>query len=204
MRKTSSEKLTPLMRQYYNIKSKYPGVILFFRLGDFYEMFGEDAVQAAPLLDVVLTNKAGTPMCGVPYHSVSSYIRKLITTGLKVAVCEQLEEPSVSKGIVKRGVTKVITPGTILEDTLLESKENNFIMSIAFDDSTMSVALAAADISTGEFFASETSLKLLDTEISKYRPGELVISSSNAKNKWIQDFAASIKVPISYVNDCFF
>lgn len=204
MRKTSSEKLTPLMRQYYSIKNKYPDVILFFRLGDFYEMFGEDAVQAAPVLDVVLTNRAGTPMCGVPYHSVTPYIRKLITTGLKVAVCEQLEESSISKGIVKRGVTKVITPGTILEDTLLESKENNFLMSIVFDEYAMSVALAAADISTGEFFASETSLKFLDAEISKYNPGELVISSSTAKNKRIQDFAASVKTPISYVNDCFF
>jgi len=204
MRKTSSEKLTPLMRQYYSIKNKYPDVILFFRLGDFYEMFGEDAVQAAPVLDVVLTNRAGTPMCGVPYHSVTPYIRKLITTGLKVAVCEQLEESGISKGIVKRGVTKVITPGTILEDTLLESKENNFLMSIVFDEYAMSVALAAADISTGEFFASETSLKLLDAEISKYNPGELIISSSTAKNKSIQDFAASVKAPISYVNDCFF
>ncbi|MDR1433952.1 DNA mismatch repair protein MutS [Candidatus Endomicrobiellum devescovinae] len=204
MRKTSSEKLTPLMRQYYSIKNKYPDVILFFRLGDFYEMFGEDAVQAAPVLDVVLTNRAGTPMCGVPYHSVTPYIRKLITTGLKVAVCEQLEESGISKGIVKRGVTKVITPGTILEDTLLESKENNFLMSIVFDEYAMSVALAAADISTGEFFASETSLKFLDAEISKYNPGELVISSSTAKNKRIQDFAASVKTPISYVNDCFF
>ncbi|MDR2645409.1 MAG: DNA mismatch repair protein MutS [Endomicrobium sp.] len=204
MRKTSSEKLTPLMNQYYSIKNKYPGVILFFRLGDFYEMFGEDAVQAAPVLDVVLTNRAGTPMCGVPYHSVTPYIRKLITTGLKVAVCEQLEESGISKGIVKRGVTKVITPGTILEDTLLESKENNFLMSIVFDEYAMSVALAAADISTGEFFASETSLKLLDAEISKYNPGELVISSSTTKNKKIQDFVTSVKAPISYVNDCFF
>ncbi|MDR2811753.1 MAG: DNA mismatch repair protein MutS, partial [Endomicrobium sp.] len=165
---------------------------------------GEDAVQAAPVLDVVLTNRAGTPMCGVPYHSVTPYIRKLITTGLKVAVCEQLEESGISKGIVKRGVTKVITPGTILEDTLLESKENNFLMSIAFDEYTMSVSLAASDISTGEFFASETSLKLLDSEISKYNPGELVISSNTAKYKWIQDFTASVKAPISYVNDCFF
>jgi DNA mismatch repair protein MutS len=105
---------------------------------------------------------------------------------------------------VKRGVTKVITPGTILEDTLLESKENNFLMSIVFDEYAMSVALAASDISTGEFFASETALKLLDAEISKYNPGELIISSSTAKNKKIQDFTASVKASISYVNDCFF
>ncbi|MDR3195392.1 MAG: DNA mismatch repair protein MutS [Endomicrobium sp.] len=204
MNKTPSEKLTPLMKQYYDIKNKYPGVILFFRLGDFYEMFGEDAAQAAPVLEVVLTKKAGVPMCGIPYHSVNSYIRKLITKGFRVAVCEQLEESGASKGIVKRGVTKVITPGTVLEDTLLESKENNFLMAVVFDEYAISAAFAAADISTGEFFTSETSLKLLDTEISKYNLGELVISSSAVKNKRIQDFATSVKVHISYVDDCFF
>jgi DNA mismatch repair protein MutS len=204
MIKKYSEKLTPLMMQYYDIKNKYPGMILFFRLGDFYEMFGTDAELAAPVMEVVLTKRTGLPMCGVPYHSVNSYIRKLITKGFKVAICEQLEEPGVSKGIVKRGVTKVITPGTVLEDILLESKENNFLMTVAFDEYTMSAAFAVADISTGDFFCSETSLKLLDTEISKYNPGELVISESNAKNKRIQDFVSCVKVPASDVNDYFF
>jgi DNA mismatch repair protein MutS len=204
MSKISSQKLTPLMMQYHDIKSKYPGMILFFRLGDFYEMFGEDAVQAAPILEVVLTHRQGMHMCGVPYHSVNSYIRKLIVMGFKVAICEQLEEPGSSKGLVKRGVTKVITPGTVLEDTLLESKENNFLMAVAFDEYIMSAAFAAADISTGDFFTSETSLKLLDTEISKYNPGELIISSSNAKINAVQNFLASVKAPISDINDCLF
>jgi DNA mismatch repair protein MutS len=203
MSKTASQKLTPLMMQYHDIKSKYPGMILFFRLGDFYEMFGEDAVQAAPILEVVLTHRQGMHMCGVPYHSVNSYIRKLIANGSKVAICEQLEEPGASKGIVKRGVIKVITPGTVLEDTLLESKENNFLMAVIFDECTMSAAFAAADISTGDFFTSKTSLKLLDTEISKYNPGELIISASNAKST-LQNLAASVKVPISDINDYLF
>jgi DNA mismatch repair protein MutS len=181
MIKKSSEKMTSLMMQYYDIKNKYPGMVLFFRLGEFDEMFGADAELAAPVMEVVLTKRTGLPMCGVPYHSVNSYIRKLITKGFKVAICEQLEESGVSKGIVKRGVTKVITPGTALEDILLESKENNFLMTVVFDEYTMSAAFAVADISTGDFLASETSLKLLDTEISKYNPGELVISESNAK-----------------------
>jgi DNA mismatch repair protein MutS len=204
MSKIFPQKLTPLMMQYYDIKSKYPDMILLFRLGDFYEMFGEDATQAAPVLEVVLTHRQGMPMCGVPYHSVNSYIRKLIIKGFKVAICEQLEDPGSSKGIVKRGVTKVITPGTVLEDTLLESKENNFIMAVVFDEYTMAAAFAAADISTGDFFTSETSLKLLDTEISKYSPGELIISASNLKINTVRNFIAGVKIHTSDINDCFF
>ncbi|MDR2437553.1 MAG: DNA mismatch repair protein MutS [Endomicrobium sp.] len=204
MSKTSPQKLTPLMMQYYDIKSKYPGMILFFRLGDFYEMFGEDATQAAPVLEVVLTHRQGVSMCGVPYHSVNSYIRNLIIKGFKVAICEQLEDPGSSKGIVKRGVTKVITPGTVLEDTLLESRKNNFIMAVVFDEYTMAAAFATADISTGDFFTSETSLKLFDTEISKYNPGELIVSASNLKINTVQNFIVSVNVPISDINDCFF
>ncbi|MCA6080071.1 MAG: DNA mismatch repair protein MutS [Endomicrobium sp.] len=192
------------MKQYWDIKAKYSGMVLFFRLGDFYEMFGGDAIKAAPILEVVLTQRAGTPMCGVPYHSINSYIRKLITKGFKVAICEQLEEPGAAKGIVKRGVTKVITPGTILEDTLLESKENNFLMSVTFDEITMCAAFAAADISTGEFFTSEATLKSIETEVSKYNPGELIISAGNMQNKYISDFMTKLKLPVSDINNSFF
>ncbi|MDR3092771.1 MAG: DNA mismatch repair protein MutS [Endomicrobium sp.] len=192
------------MKQYWDIKAKYSGMVLFFRLGDFYEMFGDDAIKAAPILEVVLTQRAGTPMCGVPHHSINSYIRKLITKGFKVAICEQLEEPGAAKGIVKRGVTKVITPGTILEDTLLESKENNFLMSVTFDEITMCAAFAAADISTGEFFTSETTLKSIETEVSKYNPGELIISAGNMQNKYISDFMTKLKLPVSDINNSFF
>ncbi len=192
------------MQQYWNIKAKYSGMILFFRLGDFYEMFGDDAIKAAPVMEVVLTQRTGTPMCGVPYHSVNSYIRKLITKGFKVALCEQLEEPGASKGIVKRGVTRVITPGTVLEDTLLESKENNFLMSVIFDESTFNAAFAAADISTGEFFVSETSLSSFEAEISKYNPGEIVFSAKNLLNPKIAAFTAKISTPVSEAGDSSF
>ncbi|GMO54264.1 MAG: DNA mismatch repair protein MutS [Candidatus Endomicrobiellum trichonymphae] len=192
------------MKQYWNIKAKYSGMVLFFRLGDFYEMFGDDAVKAAPVLEVVLTRRVGIPMCGVPYHSVNSYIRKLITKGFKVAICEQLEESGTTKGIVKRGVTKVLTPGTILEDTLLESKENNFLMSVIFDDTAASATFAAADISTGEFFVSETTLKSIEAEVLKYNPGELIISAGSMQNKHISDFTAKLKVTVSDIDNSFF
>ncbi|MDR3256846.1 MAG: DNA mismatch repair protein MutS [Endomicrobium sp.] len=192
------------MQQYWDIKAKYSEVILFFRLGDFYEMFSDDAVKAAPVLEVVLTQRAGMPMCGIPYHSANSYIRKLITKGFKVAICEQLEESGTTRGIVKRGVTKIITPGTVLEDTLLESKKNNFLMSIIFNETTLLAAYGAADISTGEFFTSETTLKSIETEISKYNPSELIISASNKQNEQISNFTSKLKVSVSDVNNSFF
>jgi DNA mismatch repair protein MutS len=202
--KKSFEKITPLMQQYLDIKTKYLNEVLFFRLGDFYEMFSDDAVKVAPILEVVLTQRNGIPMCGVPYHSANSYIRKLITKGLKVAICEQLDVPGNAKGIVKRGVTKVITPGTVLEDILLESKKNNFLMSLAIDDVLLSTAFAVADISTGDFFTSKITLKSVETEILKYNPGELVISSLSMRNRLISDFLVKIKIPISDVSDLFF
>lgn len=196
--------MTPLMRQYREIKEKYCGMILFFRLGDFYEMFADDAVKAAPVMEVVLTHRAGTPMCGVPYHSASSYIRKLINKGFKVAVCEQLEEPGASKGIVKRGVTRVITPGTVLEDILLQAKENNYLMSFCFDEQSMAGAFAAADISTGEFFVSECSPETFEAEISKYRPGEIIIPSENLLNGRLSRYARGLKIPVSETEDGYF
>ncbi len=189
------------MEQYWDMKAKYSGMVLFLRLGDFYEMFGDDAVKAAPVLEVVLTQRTGIPMCGVPYHSLNSYIRKLITKGFKVAICEQLEESGISKGIVKRGVTKVLTPGTILEDALLESKKNNFLMSVIFDDAAAFATFAAADISTGEFFVSETTSKSIGAEISKYNIGELIISAVNMQNKHISDFTAKLKVTVSDIDN---
>ncbi|MDR2666403.1 MAG: DNA mismatch repair protein MutS [Endomicrobium sp.] len=203
--KKSLDKMTPLMQQYWDIKAKYSNMVLFFRLGDFYEMFSDDAVKAAPILEVVLTQRNGVSMCGIPYHSANSYIRKLITKGLKVAICEQLEVPgNVLKGIVKRGVTKIITPGTLLEDVLLESKKNNFLMSLVFDNALLYTAFAVADISTGDFFASEMALKSIETEILKYNPGELIVSSVTTRNKPILDFLEKFKIPISNVKDSFF
>ncbi|MDR3049184.1 MAG: DNA mismatch repair protein MutS [Elusimicrobiota bacterium] len=191
------------MKQYWDIKSKYPDMILLFRLGDFYEMFADDAVKAAPVLEVSLTHRLDLPMCGVPYHAVNHYIRKLINHGFKAAICDQLEEASAAKGIVKRGVTSVVTPGTVIEDILLDTSENNFLFAIAFDKDCLKVAIAAADISTGDFFASSCDLKRLNSEIEKYNPKEIIIASKNANAKIITELSQKQKT-ITEISDMYF
>ncbi|MCL2389686.1 MAG: DNA mismatch repair protein MutS, partial [Elusimicrobia bacterium] len=185
------------MAQYWSIKADYPDAILFFRLGDFYEMFGPDAQKAAAPLEVVLTMRQGIPMCGVPYHASAGYIKKLIKAGFKVAVCEQLEEAGVSKGIVKRGVTRVITPGTIFEDSLLEARQNNYLMSVYFDAGFTLASIAAADISTGSFFTLQTSFKDLQSEILKYSPGEILTPLGTAENQTLQNVLNQTQVSVS-------
>jgi DNA mismatch repair protein MutS len=204
--KNTTKGLTPLMKQYWDIKSKHPKAVLFFRLGDFYEMFADDAIKVSPILEVVLTQRAGVPMCGVPHHSVNSYIKKVISKGLKVAVCEQLEESVVvKKGIVKRGVTRIITPGTLLEDDLLESKKNNFLMSIIFSEFDISVAYyAVADISTGEFFTSKTTLKSVENEVLKYRPSEVIIPAGSIQDERILILKSRTKSYVSSIDISFF
>src|SRR5512137_854168 len=129
--------LTPMMRQYLEIKAEYPDAILFFRLGDFYEMFLDDAVKASRILDIALTSRnknadgADVPLCGIPYHSCTPYIAKLIEAGEKVAICEQVEDPKLTKGIVKRQVVKVVTPGLVIDSDSLSPKENNYLLSLA-------------------------------------------------------------------------
>ncbi|MGP1568101.1 MAG: DNA mismatch repair protein MutS [Peptoanaerobacter stomatis] len=147
------ENLTPMMKQYLEIKNNNEGSILFFRLGDFYEMFFDDAIETSRLLEITLTGKAcgngeKAPMCGVPYHSAKSYIQKLINFGKKVAICEQVEDPKDAKGIVKRDVVKIITPGTVLDDDMIEGSSNNYIMAIITDEDI--VYMTYADITTGE------------------------------------------------------
>src|SRR5262249_55781650 len=127
---TSPTSTTPLMQQYLRLKERHPDEILFFRLGDFYEMFYEDALKAAPILEVALTQRQSVPMCGVPYHAATSYLSKLLKAGVSVAVAEQLEDPKKTKGMVKRDVVRVMTPGTLVEDELLSSKANNFLVAI--------------------------------------------------------------------------
>ena len=146
-------KLTPMMKQYFETKDKYPDCILFFRLGDFYEMFFEDAIIASKVLEIALTGKAcgleeRAPMCGVPFHAANSYISKLVESGYKVAIGEQMEDPSAAKGIVKREVIRVVTPGTVLEGNLLENKKNNYLMSLYKQN--YDIGLSYVDISTGE------------------------------------------------------
>lgn len=182
---------TPMMIQYQEIKNKNEDSILFFRLGDFYEMFGEDALKASKILDIALTSReAGEgkriPMCGVPYHSAENYIAKLIQSGHKVAICEQVEDPKTCKGIVKREVIRIITPGTVLEANMLQEKNNNYLVAITTDKNIF--GLAAVDISTGDFLATEIHNKEeLLSEVLKYEPAECIIPEEEEGN-YIETF----------------
>lgn len=201
--KKNDNQVTPLMQQYLNIKAQYPDVILFFRLGDFYEMFGDDAIKAHPILEVILTKRQSVPMCGVPYHSVNNYIRKLVKAGYKIAICEQLEDPASTKGIVKRGVVRVITPGTILEDNLLDSKQNNFLMSVILDILEKNVAIAISDISTGDFFTYRSTLSNLENEITKYKPNEIILPQKDFTNEKLQNILQKFEILVSPIKDIY-
>ena len=175
---------SPMMQQYFNIKEQYKDAILFYRIGDFYEMFFEDAKLASRELEITLTGKEcgqaeRAPMCGVPYHAVDSYVSKLIEKGYKVAICEQLEDPKTTKGMVKRDVIRVITPGTVIESNMLDDKKNNYIMSIFKEGIQFGIAIC--DVSTGDFYASKITennnfITLLD-EIAKFNPAEIIVNS---------------------------
>ena len=174
--------LTPMMQHYLQTKEQYPGCILFYRLGDFYEMFFEDAITVSRELEITLTGKScglaeRAPMCGVPYHAVDTYLNKLIEKGYKVAICEQVEDPKLAKGMVKREVTRIVTPGTNLNIQSLEESRNNFLMSIAYFPGRIGVSVA--DISTGDYYLTELedNSKLLD-EISKYAPSEIICNDA--------------------------
>ncbi len=174
--------LSPMMKQYKQIKSQHEDALLFFRLGDFYEMFYKDAEVASKELDLVLTGrdcgqKERAPMCGVPFHSCESYIAKLVANGHKVAICEQVEDPATAQGIVKREVIRIITPGTVIENSILEEGKNNFLLSVATFENT--VGIAFADISTGEvkateFFTSDISGSVI-SEMSRIEPKEVLL-----------------------------
>ena len=174
--------LTPMMQHYLQTKDQYPGCILFYRLGDFYEMFFEDALTVSLELEITLTGKScgleeRAPMCGVPYHAVDTYLNRLIEKGYKVAICEQVEDPKLAKGMVKREVTRVVTPGTNLNVQALEESRNNFLMSIAYFPGK--IGLSVADISTGDYYLTELedSAKLFD-EINKYGPAEIICNDA--------------------------
>lgn len=176
-------KLSPMMQQYFNIKEQNKDTIIMFRLGDFYEMFFDDALLASKILEITLTGRdcgleERAPMCGVPYHSVESYISKLIDAGHKVGICEQLEDPATTKGLVKRDIVRIITPGTVIENNMLEDKKNNYIMSIYSKNSILGISVC--DISTGELYSTKidglnVKYKLID-EIAKYMPTEIIVN----------------------------
>ncbi|MFI5360147.1 MAG: DNA mismatch repair protein MutS, partial [Halanaerobiales bacterium] len=195
--------LTPMMEQYLKIKEKYRDAILFFRLGDFYEMFFEDAQIAARVLDIALTarNKGGgekAPMAGVPYHSADSYIARLIDQGYKVAICEQLEDPAEADGLVERDVVRVITPGTIVESDILSDKDNNYLAAIVIYHDNL--GFSYIDISTGEFYVTEISLDNIDKlwdELDRIQPREIISADSLLEKKDFQLFCERNKVLVN-------
>ena len=172
---TAASKLTPAMRQYMQAKKEVSeDTILLFRMGDFYELFFEDAKRAAPLMDIVLTQRAGVPMCGVPYHALRTYVSRMLEGGVKVAIAEQMEDPKQAKGLVKRAITQVITPGTVLDDDVLSASRSNFLAAITTERGKFGLALL--DVSTGDFRITEgPDLSWLETELHRSFPAECLV-----------------------------
>ncbi|MDO5972173.1 DNA mismatch repair protein MutS [Flavivirga aquimarina] len=174
-----SKKETPLMKQYNAIKAKYPDALLLFRVGDFYETFGEDAVKTAGILGIILTKRGAgseseTELAGFPHHSLNTYLPKLVKAGERVAICDQLEDPKLTKKIVKRGVTELVTPGVALNDEVLVSKSNNFLCSVYFDKKYIGISFL--DISTGEFLTSQGNAEYIDKLLQNFSPSEVLVS----------------------------
>ncbi|HTB26932.1 MAG TPA: DNA mismatch repair protein MutS, partial [Puia sp.] len=183
MSKISAE--TPLMQQHRAIKQKYPDAILLFRVGDFYETFGEDAIHASRILGITLTKRnngsaGSSELAGFPYHALDTYLHKLVKGGFRVAICDQLEDPKLAKGIVKRGVTEMVTPGTATQDKLLEHRSNNFLAAIHFGESMHGIAFL--DISTGEFFTTEGPADYIDQLLQTLMPAEVIFQRNRQKS----------------------
>ena len=175
------QKLTPAMQQYVDIKNRYPDCIIMFRMGDFYEMFFEDAKIASRVLEITLTKRGkaetAVPLAGLPYHSLDQYVAKFIRKGFKVVIVEQMEDPKKAKGLVKRDVVRIITPGTLLEDNLLDNKSNNYIASFLMIKENF--AISFADLSTGEFITTVLDgYESLYDELAKFKPSEIIIPVS--------------------------
>lgn len=187
-----AEELTPMMRQYRRIKTETAkDAILMFRLGDFYEMFFEDAKLASETLSLTLTHRGGAPMCGIPYHAVEPYLAKLVKAGFKAAICEQVEDPATAKGIVRREVTRIVTPGTIVEDGMLESSCNNYILALV--PSSKTKAIAVLDLSTGDLFAEEfDTAEEFNQALLRYNPSECLLPEGTENLPWLKDLPCPI------------
>ena len=188
--KDKSPKETPLMKQYNEIKRKYPDACLLFRVGDFYETFGEDAVRASKILGITLTKRGAgseteTALAGFPHHSINTYLPKLVKAGLRVAICDQLEDPKMTKTIVKRGVTELVTPGVAMNDEVLHSKSNNFLASVYFGKKQLGVSFL--DVSTGEFLTAQGNEEYIDKLLQNFNPSEILIPKNN-KNTFKEIF----------------
>jgi DNA mismatch repair protein MutS len=198
-----SKKVTPLMQQYNKIKVKYPDALLLFRVGDFYETFGEDAIKTARILNIVLTNRNNggerTELAGFPHHSLNTYLPKLVRAGERVAICDQLEDPKQTKSIVKRGVTELITPGVSLNDEVLSARSNNFLAAVTLSRKRYGISLL--DISTGEFLVSQGTREEVDKLLQNFQPSEVLVSRSDKKELAI-DFPYDL--PFFYLEDWVF
>ncbi|MDQ1296727.1 MAG: mismatch repair protein MutS, partial [Bacteroidota bacterium] len=181
---------TPLMKQYYSVKAKHPDAILLFRVGDFYETFGEDAIRASEILGITLTRRANgsatfVELAGFPYHALDTYLPRLVRAGQRVAICEQLEDPKLAKKIVKRGITELVTPGVLLNENVLNNKENNFLAAVHIDKKIAGVAFL--DISTGEFLVTEGTIEYIDQMLNNFQPKE-VLFEKKKKDLFLENF----------------
>lgn len=203
-KKEKVKKETPLMQQYNQIKSKYPDACLLFRVGDFYETFGEDAVRTAKVLGITLTKRGAgssseTELAGFPHHSLNVYLPKLVKAGLRVAICDQLEDPKTTKTIVKRGVTELVTPGVAINDEVLQSKSNNFLAAIHFGKKNTGIAFL--DVSTGEFLTSQGNEEYIDKLLQNFKPSEVLVQKGN-KNNFLNHFGSDFN--LFYLEDWIF
>ncbi|MDE5937565.1 MAG: DNA mismatch repair protein MutS, partial [Lachnospiraceae bacterium] len=201
--------LTPMMQQYLDTKKEYPDCILFYRLGDFYEMFFEDALTASKELEITLTGKScgqeeRAPMCGVPYHAVDSYLNKLVSKGYKVAICEQVEDPKSAKGIVKREVIRVVTPGTNLNIQALDDSKNNYLLCVTYFPGK--IGLSVADVTTGDYYLTEVEdIRKLQDEINKYAPSEVICNEQFFVSGYdIEDLKSRLNVSVYSLSPHYF
>ena len=199
-------KITPMMQQYLEVKKQYQDCILFYRLGDFYEMFFDDAVTVSRELELTLTGRncgleERAPMCGVPYHAVDSYLSRLVRKGYKVAVCEQMEDPKLAKGLVKREIIRIVTPGTDISEMSLEEGKNHFLMGIVLEN--LLYGIATVDLTTGEFYVTEVAQesKVLD-EITKFAPSEIICNEAVKGGKIdLEDLHFRLNVAVTVLDE---
>ncbi|WP_298883019.1 DNA mismatch repair protein MutS [uncultured Polaribacter sp.] len=190
MAKSKAKKVTPLMKQYNAIKNKYPDAMLLFRVGDFYETFGEDAKKAAGILGITLTKRGAgsdseTALAGFPHHSLNTYLPKLVKAGIRVAICDQLEDPKMTKTIVKRGVTELVTPGVSLNDEVLQTKKNNFLAAVHFDKKQLGISFL--DVSTGEYLVAQGNAEYIDKLLQNFSPSEVLVQKQH-KQQFLELF----------------